>query len=233
MSTFLQLVQDVARESGTVPNIGDPTTLLGATGRNLRIVNWVRDAYTDIQNDRADWRWLEAEFSGQTISGTQEYNSAAMGISSRFSKWIFDPGEDDGYWSIYLTSDGVAEEGLLQYRDWHYMRRHILIGTQSSAKPVYITVRPDQSLVLYPTPDAAYTIRGRYYKAPQTLSVDADTPEMPAQFHRLIQWKALMLMGAFDEAMEQMPAWTMEYQRIMQKLVTHQSPRVKLGGPLA
>lgn len=233
MSTYLQLVQAVARESGTVPNIGDPATLIGAAGRNLRIANWVADAYTDIQNDRGDWRWLEAEFSGETISGTQEYDSSAMGITSRFSKWIFDPTEDDGYWTIYLTSDGVAEEGRMLFRDWHYMRRNVLIGTQTSGKPAYITVRPDQSLVLYPVPDAAYTIRGRYYKSPQTLSVDADTPEMPAQFHRAIQWKALMMMSVFDEAMEQYSGFAAEYQRIMQKLIVHQTPRVSLGGPLA
>lgn len=235
MSTFLQLCQDVARESGTFPNVGDPATVASQSGRMLRLISWVKTAYEDIQRHRNDWRWLHADFSGQTISGTRTYDSAAMSISDRFSRWIFQGEEGENLFSIYKTSEGQDTEQHLNFMNWHEFRRERMVGSAASdtGKPTHVSVNYSDELVFYPTPDAAYTVRGVYFKSPQILSVDADTPEMPSQFHDAIRYKALILMGGFDEAGDQMPFWSAELFKLMEELIKHQTPRIRTAGPLA
>lgn len=235
MSTFLQLCQDVARESGTVPTIGQPVTTSNQDGRLLRVINWTRDAYKDIQRKRRDWRWLFADFSGQTISGTRSYDSAALSISSRFSRWVHQGEGGDNPFTIYKTSEGQDTEGFLHFMEWDDFRRIALVGSEATrtGPPIYISEGTNRKLYLHPIPDAAYTVRGRYYKSPQILSADGNTPEMPEEFHEAIMWRALMRMAQFDEAMEQLPIFTKEYMRLYEDLVQHQTPMFMRAEPLA
>lgn len=235
MSTFLELCQAVAQESGTVSNIGQPETTTGQTGRLLRIMGWVTDAYKDIQRRQNAWRWLHRDFSGETIIGVGDYNASAMGISERFSRWVFSCDGVDNLFTIYETAAGQADEGFLTFKDWGDFRRNMLVGANATetGSPIYVTVDPQNKLRLWPIPDGEYTVRGMYYQAPQVLAIDGDVPEMPEQFHDLIKWAALRKLGMFDEAFEQLPSWTAEYSRIMGELNGNQLPRIKLGGTLA
>jgi hypothetical protein len=226
MSTYLQLCQDAATESGTVPNIGaSPSSVEGQTGRLLKITNWVRTAYEQIQREN-QWRWLNADFAGDTIANVREYNSAAMGITERFSRWIFDTPDAQSMFSVYLKASGRSDEGFLTFVDWNYFRQNVLVGGAASAtgKPIYLTVDEQNRIQIYPIPDAVYTIRGRYRKSPQILTGNTDVPEMPDEFHSAIVWKALMLLGQHDEAFEQQPHWAVNLAQVMQTLREHQLP---------
>lgn len=235
MSTFLELCQDVARESGTFPTIGEPATTVGATNRSLRVVNWTRTAYNQIQRSRRDWRWLRTDFSGTTTSGLQSYAPAAMGIDSRFGKWIHTGDKGRAAFTIYLTATGQADERFLEFMHWEDFRNSVLFGGSASTTgyPHYISVNDQNELVLYPTPDDTYTLKGRYVKGLQTLSADADIPEMPADFHEAITWKALLLLGQFDEAVQQDPSWRMNYNAVYDMLVKDQTPMIRQAEPLA
>lgn len=235
MTTNLQLCQDTARDSGTFPNLMTPQTTTGQSGRVQRLIYWVRDAYNDIQRHRPDWRWLRTDFSGTTISGVQTYDSTAMGIASRFSNWIHQGARGRESFTIYLTSSGISTEGFLEFIEWEDFRNMVLVGSSSTETgyPNYISINDQNELVLYPIPDDAYTVRGRYYKDLQTLSADADVPEMPARFHEMIKWRALILLGTFDEATEQQPHWQINYQNAMSELVRHQTPGILAAEPLA
>lgn len=235
MTTYLQLCKDTARDSGVIPTLDTPETVVGQTGRLARIVFWVRDAYNDIQRHNDTWRWLEAEFSGSTIANVQSYDSTALSIASRFSQWIHKVESRENFFSIYETAVGQTDEGLLSYCDWSTFRRIYMVGSAASdtGKPTYITVAPDNKLYLHPTPDKEYTLRGRYRKAPQTLSANADVPEMPEQFHDLIKWRALVLLGIYDEAFQQIPAWEINQNKLMEKLEISQLPQPEVCGPLA
>lgn len=199
------------------------------------MVNWTRDAYRDIQRKRKDWRWLFADFSGQTISGTRSYDSAALSISSRFSRWVHQGEDGENAFTIYKTSEGQDTEGFLHFMEWGDFRRIALVGSEATrtGAPIYISEGTDRKLYLHPIPDAAYTLRGRYYKAPQVLSADGDTPEMPEEFHEAIMWRALMKLAIFDEAAQLTPYYTNEYSRLIEDLIHHQVPRFTRAEPLA
>ena len=235
MSTYLSLCQEVAREGGTVPTIGNPTAVTAQTGRLARIVEWVDTAWQMIQTDRSDWRWMNADFSGTTSSGTRSYAASAMGIASRFGHWIYEGEELDNLFSVYETALGQDDEGLMTFIEWDKFRRLCLVGPAASVtgKPIYVTIDDAENLQFYPEPDDTYTIRGRYHKSPQTLSADGDTPEMPAEFHRAIAYRALMLQAQHDEAYDNLKVWSMEYDRVMDRLRTHQLPRIRTAKALA
>lgn len=234
MSTYLELCQAVARESGTVADLTSPSTVTGQTGRLLRIVNWTAQAWKDIQNARSDWRWMRKEFAGDTIATIRRY-SINTG-SERFRSWVFDttPGAEHSF-SAYLTATGKSTERKLISVHWDEFRKRYLFGTaeEETGSPTHISVDPANQLVLYPIPDAVWTIRGEFMRGPQILSDDDDTPELPLEHHDAIMWKALILMGGFDEAVEQDPYWARQLAPHMDSLIATQTPRITLGGPLA
>ena len=237
MSTFLQLCQQTAADSGTFPGAtAVPTAVIGQDGRLLRVVNWVAEAYRRIQTKNANWRWMNKEFSGDTIATVQTYAASALGITTRFSNWIEPTEEDNDFpMTIFLKSAGDADEGPLVFVPWQTFYRRYLVGAASRPddKPNFITIDDQDKIRLSPTPDAIYTIRGLYHQAPQILAVDADIPEMPAQFHDLIKWRALDLLATFDEGFEQKAHFIVERDSLDAQLNTHQIPKFRLGGALA
>lgn len=235
MSTFLQLVQAVARESGTVPDVGDPATLTNQTGRMSRIIKWVIDAYEQIQIDEKDWLWLVAGFEGTAAASTRAHDSGALNIQDRFSRWM--PKDEDGHGTFTLQDPALGREDEAPISEVEYaaFRRTYLVGTASEevGRPRVFAIDPQGRVVLYPLPDKGYTLRGQYRMAPQTLDGDDDIPEMPAEFHDAIKWRALVYMGIYDENGTQTPAWQSAHNRIFSRLRTHQLPQISLGGPLA
>lgn len=235
MSTFLQLVQAVSQESGTVPNTGDPATLAGHTGRMARIIGWVREAYEQIQIDERDWLWLVQDFEGSAVAGARTSDSGALGITERFSEWKTRDQDGNGTFTIQDPDLTRADEGLLSEVDYPYFRRQYTVGAAAdeTGAPVRFAIDPQGRVAFYPKPDKAYILRGQYRKAPQVLSADADVPEMPAQFHDAIKWRALVYLGVFDENGAQTPAWQAAYNRIFARMRTHQMPPITMAGPLA
>lgn len=226
--TFLELVQRLSDESG-VGGGATVSAVTGQTGRAAKFVRWVSDAWRDVQNEEGAWRWMEADFSGPTVAGDKDYTPANLGISTRFGEWIYGDNEFAAPVTIYET---VAEEGRLIYVPWPYWRSVYGIGVPPSGKPSLYTVAPDNQIHLYGTPDAAYTVRGTYRKAPQTLTANGDVPEMPERFHDIIVDRALDYVAA-DDASEQVVIWGSRVLRKMVALRRDQLPRVTLGGPLA
>ena len=243
MSTFLQLCQETARESGTIPTIGDPQTAQGQTGRLLRLTQWVATAYEMIQLRHNNWRWLEAEFLGQTTSGQVSYSAAAMGVSSRFGRWLERDIDGTTLTTVYGETD-YSDEMQLQVVDWQRFRQQYYVGsergetTPTGEAPRYISFAPDNKLWLWRIPSQTsnstdWYIRRRYYKAPQILSADADVPEMPEAYHRLIVYEALLLLAEFDEAAEQYNLWRARRDSILHQLEVDQLPRIRRTEPLA
>lgn len=225
MSTFLELCQDVARESGTVSGT-QPTTVVGQSGRLGKIVSWVVEAYRRIQTSRSAWRWLETEFEKTTIQGTARYTPSSWAIT-RFAGWMITGGDDEDGFSIYASTLGVSDESPLVFLDWPTFYKTQTRGVRDEAKPRFFSVSPANELCLSPTPDQAYVVRGRYRKGPQILEANEEAPEMPAQFHQGIVYSALMLLAEHDEGFGQGQYWNGRWQAIRSDLERDQLPIIR------
>lgn len=232
---FLQICQRVRQEADIVGT--GPATVTGQTGELKRIVDWTATAYEAIQNRHEDWLWLRGQFTLDTVDGTRQYeygdatdvdDAAAI---SRFRHWWWEDVEFP--WRIYKQSDGVATERYLTPLEWGTFRRLYLLGSGQSGFPAHVTVDPQNRVVLGPTPDAVYVVSGDYQKGNQALAADADTPEMPSQFHMLIVWEALKLYGQHESASESMAKGEYNGLPILRALEANRQPMIQLAGPLA
>ncbi|MYD93355.1 MAG: hypothetical protein F4Y02_06625 [Chloroflexi bacterium] len=212
MATFLELCQAVAAESGTIHGV-QPATTTGQTDRLGLIVGWVRQAWVDIQNS-ADWRFLYRDFTQagvvRLVQGQRTYTGKLL--RSDFARWVLadplngtgmtaDPGE---------RGDRSGEFELFPMDYEAYRRTHQFVVGDEQGVPRNVAVNYENDLVVGPIPDRTYVLRGPYVRAPQMLGKDADgndlsqpdedVPIMPAQYHEAIKWKALRLLGEFDEA---------------------------------
>lgn len=229
MSTFLELCQQVmARDTGTATS-GNPTTVVGQTGRKGQIVSWVASAYNDIQSAERDWMWLQAYFSGSTVASQREYTGAQMGVASRFGRFICRMNGREDRYSIYKTATGVSDEGKLHFLPYDVFRVNAMRGTQTEGRPKFFTIAPAGTLLLHPIPDAVYTVQGPYRKSNQVLAADSDEPEMPEEYHDLIGEVALsMYAGLYDEA-PQIQGWSLRRSVRFNQLRRDQLP--PMSGP--
>ena len=175
------------------------------------------------------WRWLHGEFEGATISNVVRYESTGFGIASRFAHWV---GLNSTSWSIYDTATGKDGEVCLSYVPWDNFYTRLTKGEVATGIPTTFSIDPQNKVALYPTPDKAYKVRGRHYKDNQSLTGDADVPEMPARFHDAIKWRALVLLATFDESFAQIQNWDAFYQPRLSALRHDQLPRISMPGPL-
>ena len=194
MATFLGLAQKVGRESGTISG-NLPATATGQVGRLAKIVAYTADAWVYVQNSQRAWRFMRKEFSGNTTAGTARYTPASWTITDHL-RWIH---EYDAV-TLYLTATGVSDEGTISPIDWATWRRLYDRGTQVNGRPIGYAISPANEFCLGAIPDAAYTVRGEYYRNAQRLAADGDTPICPEDFHDVIVWRAIQLLVEHDEA---------------------------------
>jgi len=231
MSTFLQLVNDSRRECGAA-NSGVALATLGGTLSHeaARFKQWVVDAWVDIQRVKRTWQFMEREFSFNTTAGVQGYKSsdAAVALTS-FANW------KRNTLRAYLTATGVPDEQLLGFVDYPTFRNLYMFGNMATTRqrPVVYSIDPDKQIVLGPVPDAVYTIRGWYYKAPQTLAIDADLPLVDEEFHRLIVCKVMEKYGWWESAPEVLRRGELEGGRLMSQLEMDYLPKITFGATLA
>jgi len=227
MANFLELCQSVARESGTVTG-GQPTAVVGQTGRLLKIVRFTAQAWRKIQLMRTDWRWMRREFAKDTIVNTEAYTAASWGI------------KDLGSWldtsPLFCTKAGESAQTQTQliYVPWNEFRATTRRSYAEAGRPSYWSVRPgDNALMLAPKPDGVYSLEGEYHKSVQTLSLDTDTPEFHTDHHDIIVWRALLLLNEHDEAGEAAATASREYGELLSALMDRELDSPSFGGPLA
>lgn len=213
-----------------------PTSINGQTGKLGRVVVWVGRAWNDIQNERPNWRWMRKEFSGKpTIANTARYTAAAWAITD-FANWLTDDPER-GYrpFSLYDPAIGLGDEQeLCHIQDYDQWRRRFGRGLQTSQRPNVYAVSPSNEICLGAIPDAAYLVRGEYWKTNQVLAADGDVPECPARFHDAILWRAIRYLCEFDEAPFPIAAARAKEQVGLGNLEGDQLPEVVIGSrPLA
>lgn len=221
---YLQLCQKL-REKAGISGSG-PSTVVNQTGEMLRLINWVSEAWEEIQMHRTNWNWMRGDFSFQTVADDYDYTPAQAGIATRFSQWDVDTIKS------YRTSIGVSNEYELDELTYSRYRSLYLTGPQPSGTPICFALAPDRKLLIGPKPDGIFTVSGQYWKSPQALSANTDTPEMPSEFHMLIVWKALEMYGWYESAAEVIALAEKKIKYFMNRLEMNQLPDATLPDPL-
>ena len=241
MATFLQICQDVARECGVAGGADaspKPTAVTGQIGELNRIVNWVADAYIEIQGTR-NWRWLRRSFTVDTVSGTGIYSPSDCtdvddaAVISRFKTWRLDDRRNPP--KIFLTSSGVGSQVFLTWTEWdnfEYLYKTGALQNQTS-QPVHITVNPKDQIELGIVPNDIYTLRGDYHRSAQILAANGDIPEMPTDYHSLIKYQAMEYYGLFESAPEIVSRAERGIRRVKNQLNRNQGQAFRVTGPLA
>lgn len=226
MSTFLQLCQDLRQEAG-ISGTG-PTTTIGQSGQLKKVVDWIKSAWNDIQGHRDQWKFMRTSFSFDTTSGNALYERDQVSALNLADFFI----EDN--FTIYLKSDGVANEIELSFMEYDDFRVMYERGSIEDNVPCAITVTPAGELKVGPAPNGIYTIQGEFYRTQQALADNADIPIMPTRFHRLIMLRALIFYGQHEEAVSIQNTSHAEYENMMYDLERRQLPKLSAeSGPLA
>lgn len=213
---FLQLAQALKRESGlsgAAPGDAGTTVL-----SEQRLFNWVNWAARDIHLAREDWRWRRGM---ATLPSTinQVNPASAFGLTD-FASWkdankTYSP-------TAYRIADGNTIERKLAWMTYDNFRQTYFTGGQNSGVVQYWSISPSDEFLLGPAPDSEHFVRADYIKDYTDLVLNADVPTMPARFHMMIVWRALMEYGGFDAAGEVYQRAEKNYQLMWTSLVQSQ-----------
>lgn len=166
---YLELVNDFMVETG----MEDPiTAIAGQIDDGLKAATWIKDAWLQIQRAE-DWSFRWAEDSFNTVASQAGYTLAQQGLTA---------GDKIDRTSLKI----VADSHRLNYVNYVDLEFETTEG-----KPARFGIKPDRSLLLNAIPDAVYQIDFAYHAAAVTLSADADTPSMDAEYHKAIVWLAV------------------------------------------
>lgn len=84
---------------------------------------------------------------------------------------------------------------------------------------------------VYPTPDAAYTVNLRYLREPTTLSADADVPEIPSEFEEILVYGPLYRIWEEKDRLDKAAIFENKYKYLAQKFVNRYSIK-QIGAPV-
>jgi hypothetical protein len=223
---LLQLVNQTRVECGVSgPTLSSAQNL---SGESARILAWVQQAWIDVQTSKEDWLFLRETFEFNTVASQWEYTAANAGLTD-FGNWKRDSFRASSVNNLY------RDEQLLNYMDWTTYRNLYRYANMRNtlARPVVVSITPNKDLAFGSTPDQIYTINGEYYTQPVSLTADTDIPGIPARFHMIIVYRAMMYYAGYESAAEVLARGDFEYRRLYSRMEIDQLPTIVSGPPLA
>lgn len=217
--TFLELCQALVSEVGIAGGTG-PTSVLNQKGELANVVRWIRDSNLWIDNLWKDWKYLWFEYSGILGNNAQQQlnrfappPNSPPGLVVR--KW-----DRESFW---LDKQSAGAQPL-SYVEWRKFRALYDVGRDITrpGKPTTFTIRPDNSIQLYPIPDTTFTLTGEGWRRPTLLKHNNDVPLMPEDYHRLIVCRAAIMYGNREDAGEVIEGMEAEYIDLKEKLESDQ-----------
>lgn len=180
---FLQLCQTLSQEAG-VSGAG-PGNVTNQTGMNLRMVNWVREAWDDIQAQCPHWSFLAVVATVTLPAGVRALPLSAIGANIRTVRQI---GIIDGAQISPLVHDVHAT-------------RLTFANSAGTGRPSRWRLSDDRRSVEFDmAPEVATVLDVEAYRAPQSLQLATNEPLAPEYLHRVIIYRALQMYALFDEA---------------------------------
>lgn len=223
---FLELVNLTRMEAGVA---GDdlPTLQSGLSRESRRFKSWVQSEWDWIQSQHSEWRFLQGAQQFNTVAGTYLYTPAEANAPD-LAKWKL-----DSVRVAYETS--LSDENFIDYMPWPQFRDHYVFGSSraTQSRPVTWSIDPANKIALGHTPDQVYKVVFEYEKVPVTLSLDSDTPTMPARFHSLVAYRALLAYGVFVASPELIDRAERKTKEMQPLLFADQLPMMELGPTLS
>ena len=213
MSTYLVLCQNMARDvgiPGTGPSAVDATDL---SEEENAIVRYVKQADLDIQS-----RWFNWDFLWNETTITPVIGASTLSSPADLSNWKLDS-------VVFSKATGSYQE--LEYMDWDDYNIEYKNGVVASGTPEVFSIKPDNVIDVYPTPDAVTTISAAYWTIPTELSADGDISAIPPRFHKIITSRAKIYYAENEDAPEILAGALAEFEDLLDKLESDQLPGQK------
>jgi len=197
-----------------------PTQVTGQAGQLLRVVDWVAQAWEDIQIMRPNWKFMHSFLTFNTAATTRDYAPGDVSITD-MNQW------DQGSLLIYENAVGASDQNHLPYTSYADWRTAYRAGMDvlADGRPVLWTILPNNSIRMQPAPDKVYTVDGEYKKVAQLFTADADVPtNLPDDFHILIVWQALKYYAYYQNAPEVLEEAEDKFDALLTRLEIEQLP---------
>lgn len=203
---FLELVVDLRRECSVAGN--GPVSLNDNRAEYQRLIQWVRQANTEIQGKYTNWKFLWSEHQFDTQAD-----------KSRYVAFEDIPGDIRQYRPLSFQCNGER----LNLANWYDYRDSK--PPNEYGEPLYCIIVPNNDLQLYPIPDKPYPISYEYYRNPQVLMEADDQPLIPTTWHKVIVYRGMMMYADYENAPEIKQAGIDGLSVLMPQLEAAQLPK--------
>jgi hypothetical protein len=208
MSTYIQLCQDMARDVG-IPGTG-PSTVAPTPEEEQDVVRYIKDADLDIQRMWFNWDFLWSEATLTPSAGVSTLTSPTDLAQWNTDSVVYNP-----------TAEGWQP---LAFVPWLQYREDYKYGTVATGIPELFSVKPDNVMDIYPTPDSTTALTSEYWATPTELSDATDVSVIPVRFHRIIIARAKIYYAEQNDAAEVLSGSIAEFTDLLLKLESDQLP---------
>lgn len=175
--TYLSITNEVLARMNEV-NLTS-SNFSSARGFQIQCKNAVNDSINFINHDVFQWPFNHETHTETLVAGTTRYSVPTT------TKTV-------DYHSFRLVKDSSlgTEGGALRQMDYkEYMDRYVTQeddATVMGGIPKHIVRTPDNNYLLYPYPNAAYSLKYEYYSQPTVLVAATDVPGIPEAYRQVI-----------------------------------------------
>lgn len=145
--------------------------------QHRKVVNWVKKAYSSLQNEQRYWRFHHR--SGEMFSLPSGVKTAEVAGVKNVLK------------DSFIGRNAVGNSWCLTYLDYQDFRQANKLRLTTVGTPIWITRLPSEEFEVFPTPNAAITVFGDWFSANDVMEVNSDEPVWDEDFHEILVWMAL------------------------------------------
>lgn len=215
-STLIELTQRLAQEAAV--NGVAPTTTVGQSGENKRLVDWIIDAWREIQGVQ---RW---SFLWEQVDITMLNATNVLATTIPVARW-----DKENTWVLPASSDNANRcLDYMEYREFSNTYRRL----GNTGAITAWSIRPDNALVVNAPASGNTAINVQRWRNPQMLVNDSDVPLIPADLTMLIVYTALKKYAGYDEAGGQRTIAVDEIKTLKAALYERCLPQFSMGGSL-
>ena len=100
---FLSLCKRLRQEAGYSGS--GPSSVTNQAGESKRVVDWINDAWLDIQGMRSDWRFMLEPFSVSLVSGESSVSVSALAKELNPSSVVLTRADGSKSWPSILKPE--------------------------------------------------------------------------------------------------------------------------------